>query len=128
MADLSFSNSPILGDLYDNAQDALNRSIQLGCSGYRTYYINGQTKYVPCSSYIEYEKTLRYRVEQGKLAAFGSDVFGDKLVGLQFANSKTEIDKGDPFFTLGNFSISRSVITTNTNNVLLQPDSGKSEK
>lgn len=125
MADLSFSNSPILGDLYDNAQDALNRSIQLGCSGYRTYYINGQTKYVPCSSYIEYEKTLRYRVEQGKLAAFGSDVFGDKLVGLQFANSKTEVDKGDPFFTLGNFSITRSVITTNTNNPLAQPDSGK---
>ena len=125
MADLSFSNTPILGDLYDNAQDALNRSIQLGCSGYRTYYINGQTKYVPCSSFIEYEKTLRYRVEQGKLAAFGSDVFGDKLVGLQFANSKSEIDKGDPFFTLGNFSISRSVVTTNTNNVLSQPDSGK---
>lgn len=125
MADLSFSNTPILGDLYDNAQDALNRSIQLGCSGYRTYYINGQTKYVPCSSFIEYEKTLRYRVEQGKLVAFGSDVFGDKLVGLQFANTKTEVDKGDPFFTLGNFSISRSVIGTNTTNVLSQPDSGK---
>jgi len=114
MADLSFSSTPIIGDLFDTAQEALTRSAELGCSGYRTYIVNGQTKYVPCSTYLEYDKTLRYYVQQGKLAAFGKDVFGDKLVGLQFANSTTEVDKGDPFFTLGNFTLGKSYIVQNT--------------
>ena len=122
MADLSFSSTPILGDLYTNAQDALTRSIQLGCNGYRTYIVNGVTSYVPCSTYIEYEKTLRFHNAQGKLAAFGSDVFGDKLVGMQFANSKTEISKGDPFFTLGNFSISKSIVASKPITVGSAPD------
>ena len=125
MADLNFSSTPILGDLYTNAQDALNRSIQLGCNGYRTYIVNGVTSYVPCSTYIEYEKTLRFYNVQGKLAAFGSDVFGDKLVGMQFANAKTEISKGDPFFTLGNFGISRSVIASKPITVGSTPDTTK---
>jgi len=123
MADLSFSSTPILGDLFDTANEAIARSKELGCSGYRTYVINGATKYVPCATYIEYERVLRYYIQQGKLAAFGSDVFGDKLVGLQFANAKSEVEGGDPFFTLGNFSISKSVIGKNTNNILItQPD------
>ena len=125
MADLSFSSTPILGDLYTNAQDALARSIQLGCNGYRTYIVNGITSYVPCSSYIEYEKTLRFHNQQGKLAAFGSDVFGDKLVGMQFANANTEISKGDPFFTLGNFSISKSIVVSRPGNTISAPDTTK---
>lgn len=110
MADLSFNiNNQIIRDVYDTPQEALAASSRLGCDGYRTYLINGQTKYVPCSSFIEYERALRYYVSQGIIGAFGSDTFGDKLIGLQFANSKTEI-QGDPFFTLGNFSINKSTI------------------
>ena len=109
MANLSFTtNNQIIRDLYNTAQEALNASKSLGCDGYRTYSINGETKYVPCSSYLLYENALRYRTVQGKIGAFGSDSFGDKLVGLQFANAKNEIT-GDPFFTLGNFSINKSV-------------------
>lgn len=109
MADLSFTTSnQIIRDLYDTPQEAIEASKRLGCDGYRTYLINGDTKYVPCSSYILYEKALRYTEVQGKIGAFGSDTFGDKLVGYQFANSKSEI-QGDPYFTMGNFSINKSV-------------------
>lgn len=109
MANLSFTtNNQIIRDLYNTAQEAYDAAKALGCDGYRTYSINGETKYVPCSSYLLYENALRYRTVQGKIGAFGSDSFGDKLVGLQFANAKNEIT-GDPFFTLGNFSISKSV-------------------
>lgn len=109
MANLSFTeNSQIIRDLYNTPQEAIDSAYALGITGYRTYLINGETKYVPGSSYIQYEKALRYRVVQGKIGAFGSDTFGDKLVGLQFANSKSEI-QGDPYFTLGNFSINKSV-------------------
>jgi hypothetical protein len=109
MANLSFTaNNQIIRDLYNTPQEAINASKVLGCDGYRTYIINGETKYVPCSSFIEYEKSLRYRTIQGKIGVFGNETFGDKLVGLQFANSKDEI-QGDPFFTLGNFSINKSV-------------------
>ena len=126
MADLNFSSTPILGDLYTNPQDAINRSKELGCNGYRTYIINGVTNYIPCSSYIEYNNTLRYSINQGKLVAFGSDVFGDKLVGMQFANNKTEVSAGDPFFTLGNFSITKSITKNKTNNILAQSNINKS--
>jgi hypothetical protein len=109
MADLSFTtNNQIIRDLYDTPQDAIDASKALGCDGYRTYVINGDVKYVPCSSFVQYERALRYRTVQGKIGAFGSDTFGSKLVGLQFANAKDEI-QGDPFFTLGNFSIQKSV-------------------
>jgi hypothetical protein len=109
MVNLSFTtNNQIIRDLYDNPQDAINASRELGCDGFRTYLINGETKYVPCSSFVQYESALRYRVAQGKIGAFGNDTFGNKLVGLQFANAKDEI-QGDPFFTLGNFSIQKSV-------------------
>ena len=109
MADLSFTtNNQIIRDLYDTPQEAIDASKALGCDGYRTYIINGDVKYVPCSSFVQYERALRYRTIQGKIGAFGSDTFGSKLVGLQFANAKDEI-QGDPFFTLGNFSIQKSV-------------------
>jgi len=111
MADLSFTTSnKIIRDLYDTPNEAIQASRLLGCNGYRTYLINGETKYVPCSSFVEYEKALRYTKVQGKIGAFGSDTFGDKLVGFQFANRESEI-QGDPFFTLGNFSILKSVTT-----------------
>ena len=110
MANISFTtDNRIIRDLYDTADAAYEASRALGCDGgYRTYLINGETKYVPCSSYVQYESALRYKVVQGKIGAFGSDTFGDKLVGLQFANAKDEI-AGDPFFTLGNFGINKSV-------------------
>lgn len=109
MADLSFTTSnQIIRDLYDTPNEAIQASRRLGCNGYRTYLINGSTKYVPCGTFVEYERALRYNKVQGKIGAFGSDTFGDKLVGFQFANSKSEIN-GDPFFTLGNFSIFKSV-------------------
>ena len=110
MANISFTtDTRIIRDLYDTADAAYQASKALGCDGgYRTYLINGETKYVPCSSYVQYESALRYRTVQGKIGAFGSDTFGDKLVGLQFANAKDEI-AGDPFFTMGNFGINKSV-------------------
>ena len=110
MANISFTtDNKIIRDLYDTAEAAQQASKALGCDGgYRTYLINNETKYVPCSSFVLYENALRYRTVQGKIGAFGSDTFGDKLVGLQFANSKDEIS-GDPFFTLGNFGINKSV-------------------
>ena len=110
MANISFTtDNRIIRDLYDTADAAYEASRALGCDGgYRTYLINGETKYVPCSSYVQYESALRYKIVQGKIGAFGSDTFGDKLVGLQFANAKDEI-AGDPFFTLGNFGINKSV-------------------
>lgn len=112
MASFSFTtNNQIIRDLYSTPQEAIDASKLLGCDGYRTYVINGETKYVPCSSFLQYENALRYRVVQGKIGAFGRETFGDKLVGLQFANSKDEI-QGDPFFTLGNFSIKKSVNQT----------------
>lgn len=108
MANLSFTyDQQIIRDLYNTADEAIAASRSLGCDGYRTYLINGETKYVPCSSYVQYENALRWKKAQGAIGAFGNDTFGNKLVGLQFANSKDEI-QGDPYFTMGNFSISTS--------------------
>ena len=98
----------IIRDIYDTPEEAIKVAQELGSGGYRTYVIDGARKYVPCTSYVEYENALRFHKLQGKLGVFGSDTFGDKLVGYQFANSKDEI-QGDPFFTLGNFSINKSV-------------------
>ena len=108
MANLSYTNTPLIADLYDTPEAALAASAKFGCSGYRTYNINGETKYVPCSTYLAYEQAIRYYKYQGQLVTSGKGIIGDKAVGLQFANAKDEIG-GDPFFTLGNFSISTSV-------------------
>jgi hypothetical protein len=109
MANLSYTNTPLIAHLYDTADAAMAAAADLGCTGYRTYNINGENKYVPCSSFLAYEQSLRYYKSQGvqnQISGFGN--IGDKAVGLQFANSKDEI-AGDPFFTLGNFSLSTSV-------------------
>lgn len=98
----------IIRDIYDTPEEAIKVAQELGSGGYRTYVIDGARKYVPCTSYVEYENALRFHKLQGKLGVFGSDTFGDKLVGYQFANSKDEI-QGDPFFTLGNFSINKNI-------------------
>jgi len=109
MANLSYSNTPLIADLYDTPEAAIAASNSLGCSGYRTYNINGQNKYVPCGTYLAYEQALRFVKRQGvQNAISGKGNIGDKAVGLQFANSNNEIS-GDPFFTLGNFSINTSV-------------------
>lgn len=112
MANIGFATSNnIIRDLFDTPQEAINASKELGCDGFRSYTINGQIKYVPCSSFVQYERALRYREVRGKIGAFANDTFGNKLVGFQFANAKDEI-QGDPFFTLGNFSIQKSVQQT----------------
>jgi hypothetical protein len=109
MANLSYSNTPLIADLYDTPEAAIAASINLGCSGYRTYNINGQNKYVPCGTYLAYEQALKFVKRQGvQNAISGKGNIGDKAVGLQFANNNNEI-AGDPFFTLGNFSINTSV-------------------
>lgn len=104
MAEFGLTNTPLIRDLYNTAEEALTAAIRLNVNGYRTYNVNGITKYVPGATYLEYEKAVQLVKVQGKIAARGDEVFGDKLVGLQFANSKTEI-KGDPLLTFGNFSI-----------------------
>ena len=109
MANLSYTNTPLIAHLYDTAEAAMAAAVDLGCAGYRTYNINGENKYVPCSSFLAYEQALRYYKSQGssnQISGFGN--IGDKAVGLQFANAKDEI-AGDPFFTLGNFSLNTSV-------------------
>jgi hypothetical protein len=114
MANLSYTNTPLIAHLYDTADAAMAAAADLGCSGYRTYNINGENKYVPCSSFLAYEQALRYYKSQGstnQISGFGN--IGDKAVGLQFANAKDEIS-GDPFFTLGNFSLSTSVTKKGT--------------
>ncbi len=123
MANLSYSNTPLIADLYDTPEAALQASANLGCSGYRTYNINGETKYVPCATFLAYEQSLRFKKVQGvndAISGFGN--IGDKAVGLQFANSNSEIN-GDPFFTLGNFSIStsNSQTTGGGKNTILSP-------
>lgn len=120
MANLSFTPSTqIIRDLYSTAAEAIQAAKALGCDGYRAYLINGVTQYVPCSSYLQYENALRYKTVQGQIGAFGNDSFGNKLVGLQFANSKDEI-QGDPFFTLGNFTINTPAVTPSTS-LVTQP-------
>lgn len=114
MANLSYTNTPLIAHLYDTADAAMAAATDLGCSGYRTYNINGENKYVPCSSFLAYEQALRYYKSQGntnQISGFGN--IGDKAVGLQFANAKDEI-AGDPFLTLGNFSLSTSVTRKST--------------
>jgi hypothetical protein len=109
MANLSYTNTPLIAHLYDTADAAMAAAADLGCSGYRTYNINGENKYVPCASFLAYEQALRYYKSQGvNNQISGSGNIGDKAVGLQFANANDEI-AGDPFFTLGNFSLNTSV-------------------
>ena len=108
MANLSYTNTPLIAHLYDTADAAMAAASSLGCSGYRTYNINGETKYVPCSSFLAYEQSLRFYKSQGVSDAIsGYGNIGDKAVGLQFANADSEV-KSDPFFTLGNFTINTS--------------------
>jgi len=45
MANLSYSNTPLIADLYDTPEAALAASASLGCNGYRTYNINGQNRW-----------------------------------------------------------------------------------
>ena len=100
----SYSTDPILEYMYDTPEEALNQAAVWGCSGYRTYLINDTLKYVPCEKAKDYVTATRLYIEQGAIVAQGQEVFGDRLVGYQF----TEKDniKGDPLYTLGNFTIS----------------------
>ena len=109
MANLGYTNTPLIAHLYDTSEAALIAASELGCNGYRTYNINGQNKYVPCSSFMAYERAIKlYKIQGVENPVSGDGTLGDKAVGLQFASTKDEIG-GNPYFTLGNFSISSSV-------------------
>ena len=109
MANLGYTNTPLIAHLYDTSEAALAAASELGCNGYRTYNINGQNKYVPCSSFMAYEKAIQlYKIQGTNNVITGDNTLGDNAVGLQFASSKNEIG-GDPYFTLGNFSINKSI-------------------
>lgn len=103
----TYSADPILEYLYDTAEQASNQARIWGFDGYRTYVINGATKYVPCTTAAEYQQATRLYTHQGAIVSQGKEVFGDKLVGYQF--TETDNVKGDPIFTLGNFSIITSI-------------------
>lgn len=109
-----YSTDPILQYIYDTPEEAIAQAKVWGFDGYRVYSINGVTKYVPCSNLDDYLQATRLYIVQGAIVAQGKEVFGDKLVGYQF----TEKDniKGDPIYTVGNFSITTKV--TEKQNIL----------
>jgi hypothetical protein len=107
MADLGLTNSPLIRDLYNTPDEAMLAAAALGISGFRVYNINGQTKYVPGATFVEYERAIQLVKIQGKIAKRGDETFGGKLVGLQWASTNTAVE-GDPLLTFGNFSISTS--------------------
>ena len=119
----SYSTDPILEYIFDTPEEATAQAVVWGYSGYRAYLVNGTLKYVPCSTAAQYREATRLYIEQGAVVAQGKEVFGDKLVGYQF--TEKDAIKGDPIYTLGNFSI-----TTNTeekkNNIFTLADSKRS--
>jgi hypothetical protein len=108
--------SPIIRDVFTNKEDALNRAKQLGCESYRTYNVDGTIVYVPCTTALDYEKAVRLNISKGETLAIANKT-GNKFLGIPFSN--VEIG-GDPFLSLGNFSISKSISipTTNTTNTI----------
>lgn len=103
----SYSTDPILEYMFDTAAEAINQAKIWGFDGYRAYLVNGSIKYIPCSTAAEYKTATQLSIHQGEIVAQGKDVFGDKLVGYQFA--QTDAISGDPIFSLGNFSITTSI-------------------
>lgn len=103
----TYSTDPILEFMFDTAAEATAQANLWGFDGYRAYLVNGTIKYIPCSTAAEYQQATRLYIHQGDIVPQGKDVFGDKLVGYQF----TEKDniKGDPIYTMGNFSITTTV-------------------
>lgn len=118
-----YSTDPILEYVFDTPEEASNQALIWGCSGYRTYLINGSLKYVPCKKPSDYIEATQLYIHQGDIVAQGKEVFGDKLVGYQF----TEKDniKGDPIYTLGNFSIATN-ITEKQDTIVTLSDSRRS--
>ena len=118
-----YSTAPILEYVFDTPEEASNQALIWGYSGYRTYLINGSLKYVPCKNADDYIQATQLYVHQGDIVAQGQEVFGDKLVGYQF----TEKDniKGDPIYTLGNFSITTN-ITEKQDTIVTLSDSRRS--
>lgn len=57
-ANTTFYNSR---DIYDSAGLALDRAINIGCSGYRATITNanGEYKYAPCSNVQDYKKIMK---------------------------------------------------------------------
>jgi len=105
-------NSPILRFVYSSKEEAINKAKELGSDGFREYNINGTLCYVPCFTFAEYEKVTRTVITKGGNLASGNDTFGGGLVGMQFANNNEF--GGDPFLTLGNFSIVKDISVIQT--------------
>lgn len=129
MANIGYTNTPLIAHLYDTSDAALAAASELGCNGYRTYNINGENKYVPCSSFVAYERAIQlYKIQGNENPLSGNNTLGDNAVGLQFTDTKDEVG-GNPYFTLGNFSISnsrsireRSDVETGTKSVITKTD------
>lgn len=117
---IGYSTDPILEYIFDTAAAAVNQAKLWGFDGYRAYLINGVVKYIPCTTSAEYQQATQLYIKQGAIVAQGKEVFGDKLVGYQF----TEKDniKGDPIYTLGNFTITTN-INAKKNNIFTLADS-----
>lgn len=109
-ASVDYSTDPILQFIYDTPAEATAKAKEWGFDGYRVYIINGAVKYVPCTTNEEYIQATRLYMVQGAIVAQGKEVFGDKLVGYQFTEKDTV--KGDPIYTLGNFTITTNVTDT----------------
>ena len=103
----TYSTDPMLEYMFNTADEAVNQAKIWGFDGYRAYLINGIIKYIPCTTAAEYQQATKLTIHQGEIVAQGKDVFGDKLVGYQFA--QTDAIKGDPIFTLGNFTITTNI-------------------
>lgn len=103
----TYSSDPILEYIFNTPSEAINQANLWGFDGYRAYLVNGVIKYVPCATTAEYQQATRLYMVQGGIVAQGKEVFGDKLVGYQFTEKDTI--KGDPIFTLGNFTITTKI-------------------
>jgi hypothetical protein len=103
----TYSTDPLLEYMFDTAAEAVNQAKIWGFDGYRAYLVNGTIKYIPCTTAAEYQQATQLTIHQGDIVAQGKEVFGDKLVGYQFA--QTDAVTGDPIFTLGNFTITTSI-------------------
>jgi len=103
----TYSTDPLLEYMFDTAAEAVNQAKIWGFDGYRAYLVNGTIKYIPCATAADYQQATQLTIHQGEIVAQGKEVFGDKLVGYQFA--QTDAVAGDPIFTLGNFTITTSI-------------------
>lgn len=114
------AKQPISNYIYYTLAEALDASVKLGCSGYRTYLVDGVRVYLPCDELATFEKLTSYTIVKGLIVANGNETFGGNLVGMQLTTNDTA--KGDAFFTMGNFSINTTVVLGQKEQPFVNPD------